>query len=305
MLRTHQAASAARTDRAARSPGCWPRAAPRAAPGWPPRHWRGKPVPGREIHAKIWIGSAVNGENGPSGTKGTYVSAPITISGAASPMARDTARISPVSSPGQRRRQDVVPHRLPLGRAEGERRLAQRQGHGTQRLAGGQDHQRQHQQGERRGTGQQRPLEAQRAHEQAQAEQAVDDRRHASQVRDVDLDQARPSSTPAILLERNRGTDADGHGEQGRQSDEPDAAGQRGQQARVRGTARRIAGHEGPREPARAVARDVPQQQAQRRQRRQPARPRPMRMEGAIAPTQRRSSRRSAACGAATSRCTG
>jgi hypothetical protein len=45
---------------------------------------------GREIQLKIWIGSAVNWLVSPSGLKVTKVSAPSRISGAVSPMARDS-----------------------------------------------------------------------------------------------------------------------------------------------------------------------------------------------------------------------
>jgi hypothetical protein len=49
---------------------------------------------------KIWIGSAVKLSLMPPGAKATNVAAPTTISGAVSPMARDSARITPVAMPG-------------------------------------------------------------------------------------------------------------------------------------------------------------------------------------------------------------
>ena len=49
--------------------------------------------------SKIWIGSAVNCDIR-SGSNATNVAAPTTISGAVSPMARDSARITPVAMPG-------------------------------------------------------------------------------------------------------------------------------------------------------------------------------------------------------------
>ena len=56
---------------------------------------------GRETQLKIWIGSTVKGEKRSEGRKGTYVSAPIVMSGAVSPMARDSARMRPVRIPGK------------------------------------------------------------------------------------------------------------------------------------------------------------------------------------------------------------
>ena len=55
---------------------------------------------GREIQLNTWIGRTVNCDQILSGTNGIYVSAPIVISGAVSPMARDSARITPVRIPG-------------------------------------------------------------------------------------------------------------------------------------------------------------------------------------------------------------
>src|SRR3954464_6061854 len=54
----------------------------------------------REIQSNIWIGIAVNDESRPVGLNAITVAAPITISGAVSPMARDSARITPVAMPG-------------------------------------------------------------------------------------------------------------------------------------------------------------------------------------------------------------
>src|SRR5690606_16284789 len=55
---------------------------------------------GREIQLKIWIGSTVNESVNRSGTKGTNATAPTRSSGAASPTARESARIVPVRIPG-------------------------------------------------------------------------------------------------------------------------------------------------------------------------------------------------------------
>ena len=54
---------------------------------------------GRDIQLNICMGSTVNSSIGELATKGTYASAPITINGAVSPMARDNARITPVRIP--------------------------------------------------------------------------------------------------------------------------------------------------------------------------------------------------------------
>ena len=63
-----------------------------------------KPGCGRETQLKIWIGSTVNGLCRParekSGRNATYVRAPMVISGAVSPTARDSARMVPVRMPG-------------------------------------------------------------------------------------------------------------------------------------------------------------------------------------------------------------
>ena len=49
---------------------------------------------------KIWIGSAVKVAVKPSGRRSTKSAAPTTISGAVSPIARESARITPVAIPG-------------------------------------------------------------------------------------------------------------------------------------------------------------------------------------------------------------
>ena len=54
---------------------------------------------GLDTQLKICIGSTLNSSIGLSGTKGTYASAPITMSGAVSPTARDNAKIIPVKIP--------------------------------------------------------------------------------------------------------------------------------------------------------------------------------------------------------------
>ena len=70
---------------------------------------------------------------------------------------------------GHGRRQDLPPRRLPLGGAEGERAEADLVGHRPHRLAGGDDDDRQDQQGERDGAAEDDPLalEAERGHAEA------------------------------------------------------------------------------------------------------------------------------------------
>ena len=66
---------------------------PVAASSW-------KPACGRLVELKIWIGITVNGSRMSSGRNAAKVSAPIMISGAVSPIARESARIMPVRMPG-------------------------------------------------------------------------------------------------------------------------------------------------------------------------------------------------------------
>src|SRR5687767_11691085 len=54
---------------------------------------------GRDVQLKICIGNVVNWSLGLSGIKGTYTNAPITRSGAVSPIALETAKIIPVNIP--------------------------------------------------------------------------------------------------------------------------------------------------------------------------------------------------------------
>ena len=50
-------------------------------------------------------------------------------------------------------------------------------------------------------------------HEDRQAEEAVDDRGHAGQVADVDADQAGEPAVLGVLLDVDRGGDAQGEGD--------------------------------------------------------------------------------------------
>ena len=85
------------------------------------------------IQLKIWIGNTVNGSPGAVRRKAMNVNAPIGISGAASPMARDSARIVPVRMPGKALGSTWSPHGLPAGRAQA--RPAWRMELGTARSA--------------------------------------------------------------------------------------------------------------------------------------------------------------------------
>jgi hypothetical protein len=95
--------------------------------------------------------------------------------------------------------------------------------------------------------------EAELVDEQAQRQQTVDDRRHAGQVGDVDLDQVGEPVLPRILLEVHGRTDADRHRrEDGHQHHERTADPGR-EDAGLPRTPRREAGQEIPGQPGRAV----------------------------------------------------
>ena len=182
---------------------------------WPRRSWtaaaragRGSPAAarslnsscGREIHSKIWSGSAVYAESSPSGLKATKLAAPTRISGAVSPIARDRARMTPVAIPGIAAGRTCLPDRLPLRRAERHRALADRRRHRPDRLARGDDHDREHEQPEGEAAGEHDAAELERAaHQERQAEDSVDDRRDGGEVLDVHLDEAVP---PPVAVRR-------------------------------------------------------------------------------------------------------
>ena len=114
----------------------------------------------------------------------------------------------------QRDGQDVVADHLPAGRAQRQRGLAERVRHGPQRLLRGDDDDRQDQQAERQPAGperrpQRQALHAERPHEQRQAEDAVDDRRHPGEVGDVRLDEPAEPARRGVLLQEDRRADAD------------------------------------------------------------------------------------------------
>ena len=102
----------------------------------------------------------------------------------------------------------MVADHLPARRAQRQGRLAERLRHGPQRLLGRDHDDRQDQQAERQDAGQQRRaqrqgLDPERPHEQRQAQDAVDDRRHAGQVGDVGLDDAPQPARRGVFLEED------------------------------------------------------------------------------------------------------
>ena len=132
--------------------------------------------------------------------------APTISSGAVSPIARERPRIVPVRMPGKRRREHVIADHLPASRAQRQRGLAERLGHGPKRLLGGDHDDRQDQQAEGQGAGEQRraqgqALDPEGPDEQGQAENAVNDRRHAGQVGDVGLNDPPQPARRRIFLE--------------------------------------------------------------------------------------------------------
>ena len=133
---------------------------------------------------------------------------------------------------------------------------------------------RQHQQRQRRGAGQHAAAHAQRADEQPEPEQAVDDRRDRRQVGDVDLDEAGQQAAAAVLLEVDRRGDADRHRQRAVTRMTKMLPASACQMPASLGDARREAGDEIPRQAAGAVAPDIgderrerPERQAQDEQR--------------------------------------
>ena len=139
----------------------------------------------------------------------------------------------------QRHRQHLVPDRLPLGRAERIRAFANRARHRAQRFARREDHHRQRQQRQRRRRRPARSAHAHQPHEQAEPEQAVDDRRHRGEVGDVELDEPRRAAARAVFLEIDRRRHAERQRQRAGQRDHPDAAHQRVVDAGFFGVARR------------------------------------------------------------------
>jgi hypothetical protein len=119
----------------------------------------------------------------------------------------------------------MLSHDLPRRRAEADGGLAQRPRDRAQRLARRHDDHRQDQQRQRRRAGDQAAPQAHDPHEDLEAEQAVDDARHAGEVGDVDLDELRCTrSLAAELLEVDGRAHPDGHRQRDGQEDQVQAA---------------------------------------------------------------------------------
>ena len=176
-----------------------------SARGWrrPPRsRTRGS---ASVVQLKIWIGSAVNESNSPLGLKRGDTAAPMISSGAVSPIARESARITPVAMPAiepGRTCFQIVCHCVAPSASEP---FADRRRDGADRLAGDDDHHRQDQQRERDPARQQHPAHRQRAaDDEGQAEDPVDHRGDRGEVLDVDLDQAVPPAARGPRTPRGR-----------------------------------------------------------------------------------------------------
>ena len=158
-----------------------------------------------------------------------------------------------------------MPDRLPLGRAQRVRPFAHRLRHRAQRFARRENDDRQHEQRHRRRPGQHAAAESEGPDEQAEAEQSVNDRRHAGEVGDIDLDDARQPVALSVLLEIDRRRHADRQRENRRQPDQVERADERRVDARVRRTSRRKARQELPVQPAPAIGKHVVEQRTERR----------------------------------------
>ena len=107
--------------------------------------------------------------------------------------------------PGMAAGQHLAPHHLPLGRPERVGALADRVRDGPDRLARRDDHGREDEQREDHRAGEQHAAEAEPAHEEREAEDAVDDRGDRGEVLDVDLEQAVvPALAVGVLLQVDR-----------------------------------------------------------------------------------------------------
>ena len=120
-------------------------------------------------------------------------------------------------------RQDVVEDRLMLRRADAERRLADRRRHRRQRRARDDDDRRQGHQCEHHAADQRRRArQAEPAEKDRKAEQTEHDRRHGSQIVDVDLDQVGEAVLRRELLEIDRGADTDRQADQQADEQQPE-----------------------------------------------------------------------------------
>jgi hypothetical protein len=113
----------------------------------------------------------------------------------------------------------VAADHLPSRGAHAQRGLADALRHGAESLGGGDDDDREHDDGEGQTARDHRPSIAvrpgqvlERHHEDGEAEEAVDDGRHAGEVADVHRDEPGERGVPGILLEVDRGPDAEREG---------------------------------------------------------------------------------------------
>ena len=161
---------------------------------------------------------------------GASLTTPVIMSGATSPAPRAIARIRPVRMPGAAAGSTTRQNRLELGGACRERGFTHRARHGRQRFFGRHNHDRHRQHAER----QRRPEDAARAerrrgqalrkehlidrpadqiHEEAEAEHAEHDRRHAGKVVDRDPDEPHEHALLRVFAEVQRGQHAERHGD--------------------------------------------------------------------------------------------
>ncbi len=153
--------------------------------------------------------------------------------------------------------------RLPLAGAERPRRLPNRTGHGTERLAGGEDHHRNHQQRQGEGTGEEASVELEPADKKPQTEQAVDDRRDADEIGNVDFDERRQGILFGIFFHVNRCGDTERQRDDRRQPHHPKRSDPRRVNPRLPGPAGGEAGEKLPIEPRQPLDQDVDQQYRQ------------------------------------------
>ena len=144
--------------------------------------------------------------------------------------------------------QDVAADDLPPGGAHAEARLADAAGHGPQGLGRGDDHDGQHQHGEGDPAGDGGAAAGdglQDLDEDGEPEDAVDDRRHAGQVADVEVDEAGEPALRRVLLEVDRRADADGEREHDHGDADPERAAQALEDAGLVGLRAQAAREEG------------------------------------------------------------
>ena len=149
--------------------------------------------------------------------------------GAVSPIARERPRIVPVRMPGR-----AAGRTCPLTicqRVAPRASAAWRSELGTVRSASwvvitmiGRIKQAERQGSRKEARAQRQRLDAERPDEQGQAQDAVDDRRHARQVGDVGLDDPPQPAGRSILLEIDPRGDSHGDSHHGYQAQQPEAA---------------------------------------------------------------------------------